>query len=426
MNALVLQPRDLVPVEALSERLARVTTVPDATAVADLAAACLEWAKRAHLGLDVSNHYVAIRTEAEARTGELLREMRERGLLARRGGDRRSKAGRGRLILDDLVGRHLGPIYEQVAAIPADVRAAYVAQATVARQEATRAGLFAYAARVRMPAPIEDELFVLPDEAASFVKRGDLFQLGQHRVLAGDATSAADVARLLGGAQPTLLPTDPPYGVRLDGAWRDGALGPNRPALPHARTNGHRTTSFPGDSRADWSDAFALVPSLEVGYIWHAGVHAAQVAEGLERIGFEVVQQVIWDKLRFAIGRGWYHWGHEPCWVVRKPKASVGFLGERNQSTIWRAPSPKMVTAGSDEAKFDHHAQKPMVLFERPIANHLRPGESLYDPFVGSGTSVIAAERLGCQAFAMDIEPRFVELTIRRWEAYTGQTAVRL
>ncbi len=240
-----------------------------------------------------------------------------------------------------------------------------------------------------------------------YVKSGDLYQLGDHRLLCGDATKPEDVARLLDGAEPILLATDPPYGVSLDPTWRDGvynALGPAE--RPYMRIEGHRNTTLSGDTRIDWSDAFALVPSLAVGYVWHAGVHAGAVAEGLERIGFEIVAQVIWDKGLFAMGRSWYHWAHEPCWVVRAVGAKVPFLGERNQATIWRAPSPKMIMGGSTEEKQDHPAQKPVALFEIPIRNHLAPGELVYDPFVGSGTTLIAAERLGRRCYAMEIEPR--------------------
>ena len=152
-------------------------------------------------------------------------------------------------------------------------------------------------------------------------KSGDLWVLGDHRLLCGDATKADDVARLLDGAAPRLLTTDPPYGVSLDGSWRDGvynALGPaektymrvsgqpaaddaaddatGAPGARRGRSRGHRNTTLSGDTRVDWSEAFALVPSLSVGYVWHAGVHAAEVAQGLERIGFEIVAQVIWDK----------------------------------------------------------------------------------------------------------------------------------
>jgi len=278
-------------------------------------------------------------------------------------------------------------------------------------------------------------------------KPGDLWQLGDHRLLCGDATNAADVARLLDGAAPTLLATDPPYGVSLDGSWRDGvynALGPaeapymrtdGRAEANHAtrasggrrgRTAGHRHTTLSGDTRVDWSEAFALVPSLTVGYVWHAGVHAAEVAQGLVAIGFEIVAQVIWDKGLFAIGRSWYHWNHEPCWVVRKGGAKVPFRGSRDQATIWRVPSPKMIMGGSTEAKQDHPTQKPLLLFETPIANHLKPGGAVYDPFLGSGTALIAAGRAGCRAYAMEIDPLYVEVALRRWERFSGETAVRL
>ena len=181
---------------------------------------------------------------------------------------------------------------------------------------------------------------------------GDLWLLGDHRLLCGDATNADDVARLLDGATPRLLATDPPYGVALDPTWRDhlyNGLGPaEKPYMvEHVRTEGHQNTTLSGDTRVDWSEAYALVPSLEVGYVWHAGVHAAEVAAGLLRIGFEIASQVIWDKGLFAMSRGWYHWGHEPCWVIRKPGVPNLFHGDRDQATVWRAPSPKMIMAGS-------------------------------------------------------------------------------
>jgi hypothetical protein len=277
-----------------------------------------------------------------------------------------------------------------------------------------------------------------------YVKPGGLYVLGEHRLLCGDATSPEDVARLLDGATPTLLATDPPYGVSLDPTWRDGvynALGPaeapymridghpdaedatRTPGARRGRTQGHRNTTLSGDTRIDWSEAFALVPSLQVGYVWHAGVHASAVAEGLIRIGFEIVAQVIWDKGLFAMGRSWYHWEHEPCWVVRRPGVAHLFLGSRDQSTIWRAASPKMIMSGSTEAKQDHPAQKPALLFEIPIRNH--EGD-VYDPFLGSGTTIIAAEQLGRRCYAMEIDPKYVQVAIERWQDFTGRAAERV
>jgi DNA modification methylase len=287
-----------------------------------------------------------------------------------------------------------------------------------------------------------DEVPPLPDEP--YVRPGDLYLLGEHRLLCGDATRAVDVARLLDGVTLTLLATDPPYGVSLDPTWRDGVYNApgagepgylrthptgdaddatRAPGRAHGRSKGHRNTTVSGDTRVDWSDAFALVPTLTVGYVWHAGVHAAA---GLRRIGFEVVSQVIWDKGLFAIGRSWYHWGHEPCWVVRKAGSKARFLGERNQSTIWRAASPKMIMGGSDEPKVDHPTQKPVALYEAPIGNHLRRGEAVYDPFLGSGTALVAAERLGRRCYAIEVDPRYVQVAIERWQIFTGQTAVKL
>jgi len=276
-------------------------------------------------------------------------------------------------------------------------------------------------------------------------KLGDLWSLGDHRLLCGDSTDPVAVARLLDGAEPRLLATDPPYGVSYDASWRDGvynALGPAEKAYMRidgqpdaneatatpgrARGRKRRNTTISGDTRVDWSEAFELVPSLAVGYVWHAGVHAAEVAEGLERIGFEIVAQVIWDKGLFAMGRSWYHWSHEPCWVVRKKGAKVRFLGSRDQATIWRAPSPKMIMAGSAEPRLDHPTQKPLVIFETPIRNHLRPGEALYEPFCGSGTALIAAERTGTRAYAMEIDPVYVEVALRRLERFSGSVAERI
>jgi DNA modification methylase len=195
---------------------------------------------------------------------------------------------------------------------------------------------------------------------------------------------------------------------------------------PHGRTRGYRNTTLSGDTRVGWSEAFALVPSLQVGYVWPAGVHAAEVAEGLVRIGFEIVAQVIWDKGLFAMGRSWYHWSHEPCWIVRRSGAKVPFRGSRDQATIWRVPSSKMIMGGSTEPRLDHPTQKPLLLVETPIRNHLKAGDPLYEPFCGSGTALIAAECCGARCYAMEIDPIYVEVALRRWERFSGQEAERL
>ena len=295
-----------------------------------------------------------------------------------------------------------------------------------------------------------------PDEvpeppAEPYVKPGELYRLGDHRILCGDATDPDAVARLLDGATPTLLATDPPYGVQLDQTWRDGVYngprkrvkgwgvkaGAEKPYMmaevadeaeaPKAKrghhTAGHRNTSISMDVRADWSEAYALVPSLQVGYVWYASIHTLEVLSGLERIGFELAGQIIWDKGLFSVGRSWYHWNHEPCVVVRRPGVPNLFIGERDQATIWRAPSPKRIGGGSKEEKEDHPTQKPVLLSEIPIRNHLRSGEAVYEPFSGSGTTLMAAETLGRRCYAMEIDPKYVQVAIERWQRFTGRTA---
>ncbi len=113
--------------------------------------------------------------------------------------------------------------------------------------------------------------------------------------------------------------------------------------------------------------------------------------------------------------------------TLPKPRSVKGkFLGSRDQATVWRAPSPKMIMSGSSERKEDHPTQKPLVLFETPISNHLRPGGEVYDPFLGSGTALIAAERTGTRCYGLEIDPLYVEVALRRWERFSAQTAVRV
>lgn len=249
------------------------------------------------------------------------------------------------------------------------------------------------------------------------IRAGDLFGLGPHRLLCGDATSAADVTRLLDGQRPVLMATDPPYGVSYDPAWR------HRHA-PSQRTAVGRVMH---DDRADWTAALALFPGA-VAYVWHAGLHAATTAQALEAAGFVLRAQIVWVKQHFALSRGHYHWGHEPCWyAVRKDTRGV-WRGDRTQTTVWHVPNlnPMGGTRTGDNRVTGHATQKPVALWETPLINHTSAGEALYDPFAGSGTALIAAEKMGRTCFAIDIDPRYVQATITRWEAFTGRRATAL
>jgi hypothetical protein len=214
----------------------------------------------------------------------------------------------------------------------------------------------------------EDAVPPVPDHPVT--RTGDLWLCGPHRVLCGDATDPEVVSRLLGVDKPFLMVTDPPYGIELDSEWRDRAglngRGPSEPRYMKHRTKGHRETTISGDTRADWSEAFALVPSLQVAYVWHASKFTCEVLAGLLRIGFLLHQQIIWDKGRAVLTRTHYWFQHEPCWYVRKKNAPwFGKAGEN--STVWNSPSPKFLMGGSDEEKFDHPTQKPVELMRKPI-----------------------------------------------------------
>lgn len=265
----------------------------------------------------------------------------------------------------------------------------------------------------------------LPESPAS--RLGDLWILGPHRVLCGDCTSPEAIGRLLGERKPRLMVTDPPYGIGLDSEWRDRAglngLGAAEASYMKQRTAGHTETSISGDTRADWSEAFALVPSLEAAYVWHASKFTREVLDGLLRIGFLHHQQIIWDKGRTVLTRTHYWFQHEPCWYVRKKNAPwFGKAGEN--STIWSSPSPKFIMGGSDEEKFDHPTQKPVELMRRPILNHLQRGELVYEPFLGSGTTLAAAELTQRVCYGVELDPKYVDVVVQRWQTLSGKLAV--
>jgi DNA modification methylase len=279
---------------------------------------------------------------------------------------------------------------------------------------------------LRDPAADEkaDQVPPLPEVAVT--QPGDLWLCGPHRILCADATSPEAVSRLLGDRKPLLMVTDPPYGISLDSEWRDRAglngCGPAESSYMKQRTEGHTETTISGDTRADWSEAFALAPSIQVAYVWHASLFTREVLDGLLRIGFLYPQQIIWNKGRVVLTRTHYWYQHEPCWYVRKKNAP--WFGEAGKcSTIWDSPSPKFIMGGSNEEKFDHPTQKPVELMRRPILNHTKPGELVYEPFSGSGTTLAAAELTERVCYGLEVDPKYCDVIVQRWQNLTGKVA---
>jgi DNA modification methylase len=273
----------------------------------------------------------------------------------------------------------------------------------------------------------DGEDVVLEPPANPVTVSGDVWLWGPHRLMCGDATSPEAVATLLGEHKPSLMVTDPPYGIELDSEWRDRAglngCGPAEASYMRKRTEGHTATTISGDDRADWSAAFELVPSLQIAYVFHASIFTREVLDGLLRIGFLYPQQIIWNKGRTVLTRTHYWYQHEPAWYVRKKNAPwFGKAGEN--STIWDSPSPKFIIGGSDEEKFDHPTQKPVELMRRPILNHTKRGELVYDPFLGSGTTLAAAEATQRVCYGIELDAKYCDVTVLRWQQQSGKKAM--
>lgn len=254
---------------------------------------------------------------------------------------------------------------------------------------------------------LTDENDVPPLAETAVTRAGDIWCLGPHRIVCGDSTDADTVMALIGDLEPPLMVTDPPYGVKYDPTWRHKA-GVN---------NSARVGKVRNDERADWEAAWALFPG-SIAYVWHGALHATTVANSLVRQGFTIRAQIIWAKERLVIGRGDYHWQHEPCWYAVRSKGY--WTGDRKQTTLWT------IGSGGQDTETAHGTQKPVECMRRPILNNSGLGETVYDPFLGSGTTLIAAQTTGRVCLGVELDPAYVDVAVRRWQAFTGEKAARL
>ena len=260
----------------------------------------------------------------------------------------------------------------------------------------------------------ENEIPELSDKPIA--KTGDLWLLGNHRLICGDSTKADDVAKLLGDVKPNLMVTDPPYGVEYDPEWRNRVQRADGTKVA-ARAVG----KVENDDKADWSEAWALFPG-NIAYVWHAGLFSSVVAASLEDTGFKLRSQIIWAKSNFAIGRGDYHWQHEPCWyAVRK---TGEWKGDRKQTTVWQIDKPQKSETGHSTQKPVECMRKPVECMRKPVENNSSEGQAVYEPFCGSGTTIIACEQTNRFCFAVEISPAYVDVIIKRWQNFTGNDAI--
>ncbi len=272
------------------------------------------------------------------------------------------------------------------------------------------------------PGGKEDEFDVdgaLDTTRPAVTKSPELIELGRHRLLCGDATNAEDVRRLMAGERATLFATDPPYLVNYDGTNHPGKRGQR-----------DKNKNWAGSYGITWDDAaanpdlykkfcsVAVAEAIEPNtawYCWHASRRQVLLEQVWAEFGAFVHQQIIWVKDRSILGRSWYSWQHEPCffgWVRphKPPRVSDDY-----PSTIWQIPT---VPIGQPT---EHPTSKPVELFAKPIRQHTRRGEICYEPFCGSGSQLIAAEKLDRRCFALEISPHYCDVIVRRWIAFVGE-----
>lgn len=252
----------------------------------------------------------------------------------------------------------------------------------------------------------------VPEVESVAVRPGDVYQLGAHRLICGDSTRAEDVDRVLEGAQVDVVWTDPPYGVDYESkagkVHNDGAEGLG--ALLQA--------------------AFAqCVRVLKPGgfiYVAHpAGTNSLVFYDAVRAAGLSFRQGLTWVKDALVLGHADYHYRHEPIIYAMKPaeagrrgRGGLGWYGDNAQTSVFEVPKPKR----SDE----HPTMKPVELIEAMLRNSTAPGHVVFEPFSGSGSTLIACERLGLQCSAVELSPLYVARTIARWEAFTGRQAERV
>lgn len=256
----------------------------------------------------------------------------------------------------------------------------------------------------------EDESDVLEpgkDEDAQ-TKLGDVYELNGHRLVCGDSTVPEYVNKCLNGAEPILMVTDPPYGVEYDANWRTDACKDGA-----KRAKG----KVQNDGQVNWALAWHLFPG-SVAYVWCASWYLPEVAKTLDDCEYERKSLIIWVKQHFALSRGDYHWQHEPCWYAVKKGHQHNWQGSRKECTIWEIANLNCFGKSKEvgEERTAHSTQKPIECMAKPIRNNTAAGQGVYDPFLGSGTTLIAAEQLGRTCYGIELSPAYCDIIVNRWK----------
>lgn len=256
---------------------------------------------------------------------------------------------------------------------------------------------------------IEDEVPEVNEEIEPTVKLGDIWQLGRHRLMCGDSTDVSAVAALMNGEEADLLLTDPPYNVAYEGKTKD-ALTIENDKMESDKFREFLTSAF--------TAAVSVLKEGGAFYIWFASREHCNFETALNESGLEVRQELIWKKNTMVLGRQDYQWKHEPCLYGWKDGASHNWYSDRCQTTVLEFNKPAR--------NGEHPTMKPVELFAYQIKNSTKKGETVLDLFGGSGTTIIACEQTGRTGYCMELDPKYCDVIIKRYENLTGDTAVKI
>jgi len=268
------------------------------------------------------------------------------------------------------------------------------------------------------PVVVSQDEYEEPAEIETNIVRGDVieFRLGNlsHRLVCGDSTSAEDVVKLLNGAKPNLMVTDPPYGVNYDPTWRAKAGS-------KIKSVGKVTN----DDNPSWAEAYKLFPG-NVAYVWHGALFTHTFAADLQACGFKLLCQIIWNKHTAAMSRGDIHWKHESAWYAVKNGEKHNWQGARNVMSVWDIQNLSAKNVRDREGSTGHGTQKPVECMARPIMNNSAIGDSIYDPFLGSGTTMVAAHQLHRSCYGMEISPQYCQMVVDRMKKFETRLEVTI
>lgn len=254
----------------------------------------------------------------------------------------------------------------------------------------------------------EDDVPETPVEPTA--KLGDLYQLGEHRLLCGDATNVQHVERLMDGNKADMVFTDPPYNVDYSNQARPK---PGKNDLGKIQNDSMPSDEFQELLKDSLSCAYIVSKEDSSAYIWYASKQSVNFITATEASGWSVNQQIIWKK-PMLLGRGRYQWAHEPCLFAVKGKP--WFTDDRTKTTVWDF-------GGYDKSKNQHPTQKPVMLPEEALGNSSKIGSNILDLFGGSGSTLIACQKTNRKCYMMELEPKYIDVIVTRWEKYTGKKA---